>query len=234
MIARAQVTLIPEILGSPGDDEGGGGARGEGAAREEALVGMLCGAVSFFVAVPGHPEHGPFYLVTGVLNVVQAAAWKLPSSRPTIYLKLLALFSAYAQRSLPYTVPGVDSNDVLYAAEPEYTEQLGSLAAQLLELLLEQLKLLGDRSEAASSRAQASFALQLFELVAATTTLDAAAVALAANLHGLAAKSAHVEKAQLKNAAASVARRAKAEHAAAGRGGPFCELHARLRAQQGK
>ena len=28
---------------------------------------------SFLVVVPGHPEHGPFYLVTGLLNVLQVA-----------------------------------------------------------------------------------------------------------------------------------------------------------------
>ena len=35
-----------------------------------ALLSNLC---SFLVVVPGHPEHGPFYLVTGLLNVLQVA-----------------------------------------------------------------------------------------------------------------------------------------------------------------
>ena len=101
---KAAVTLVPEALGASDADDGSlpaeGPARGLGsglglaAAREEALVGLLCSACSFLVVVPGHPDHGPFYLVTGFLNVLQSAAWRLPASLPTIYLRMLSLFSA--------------------------------------------------------------------------------------------------------------------------------------------
>ena len=33
-------------------------------------MGILSGACSFLVMVPGHPDHGPFYIVAGLLNVL--------------------------------------------------------------------------------------------------------------------------------------------------------------------
>ena len=83
------------------------------------------------MVVPGHPEHGPFYLVTGLLNVLQTAAWRRAASLPTLSLRILSLLSTYAQRQLPYRVAGVDSNDVLYAAEPSYASELRALSAQV-------------------------------------------------------------------------------------------------------
>ena len=98
-----------------------------------ALLSNFC---SFLVVVPGHPEHGPFYLVTGLLHVPQTAAWRRPASLPTLSLRILALLSTYAQRQLPYRVAGVDSNDVLYAAEPSYVSELRALSAQVRHALL--------------------------------------------------------------------------------------------------
>ena len=55
-------------------------ARAEASNREEAIVAILGSACSFLVIVPGHPEHGPFYLVAGLLNVIQTCQWRNPSS----------------------------------------------------------------------------------------------------------------------------------------------------------
>jgi hypothetical protein len=77
--------------------------------------------------------------------------------------------------------------------------------------LLGTLKQLGDKSDAASKRAQSAVSLQLFELIIASTTLEPPLVTLAANLFGLAAKSTHVDKVHLRGAAAWLARRAKAD-----------------------
>ena len=91
------------------------------------------------------------------------------------------------------------------------------------------LKELGDKLDAASKRAQASLALQLCDMIAGTTKLDAPLIALSANLYGLAVKSTHVDKAHLKNVRAGVARKAKAlGKGAEGKG--YVELLSRLQA----
>ena len=106
--------------------------KAEACAREEAVAGILSGACSFLVMVPGHPDHGPFYLVSGLLNVIQACPWRLPTSLPSLYLRMLCLFNTYGQQELPYRVTGIDSNDVLYAAEAEYLQALGQLSSKTL------------------------------------------------------------------------------------------------------
>ena len=63
---------------------------------------------------------------------MQKSKWRNPASQPTLYLRMLSLFSAYAQRSLPYHVPGVDSNDVLYASEPAYAEKVAEITSMIL------------------------------------------------------------------------------------------------------
>lgn len=82
--------------------------------------------------VPGHPEHGPFYLLAGLLNVMQACPWRLPASLPSLYLRMLSLLNAHASVELPYHMAGVDSNDVLYAAEAEYGGALNELSSKVL------------------------------------------------------------------------------------------------------
>lgn len=53
-------------------------------------------------------------------------------SLPSLYLRMLCLFNTYSQPTLPYRIPGVDANDVLYAAEPEYSDSLNQITAKLL------------------------------------------------------------------------------------------------------
>ena len=69
---KAVVTLVPEVL-APAGQELEGALKAEAEKREEVLVALLSNLCSFLVVVPGHPEHGPFYLVTGLLNVLQVA-----------------------------------------------------------------------------------------------------------------------------------------------------------------
>lgn len=90
---------------------------------------------------------------------------------------------------------------------------------------------MGDKADAASKRAQASLALQLFDLIVGTTTLEPPLVALAANLYGLAAKSAQVDRAHLKNLTQWVARRAKTLGKQAD-GQPYLDLYARVQQVQ--
>jgi len=204
---KAAVTLVPEALELTSVS---GTSLHEALAAEEAIVGVISSLISTLVTAPGHPEHGPFYLVSGLLNVIQSSPWKNGASVPTLYLRILRLLNAYGQRRLPYHTPGVDSNDVLYAADADFAEQLSQLSSQIIESLLEALAQLGQQQQASAQRAQASLALEFFDLLATCSTLEPRLATLAARLFGLAAKSAHVHRAHLKNAAAAIKRRAAA------------------------
>ena len=218
---KAAVTLVPEIVGPP-DVELEAPLRAEAEKREVELVSVLSNLCSFLVVVPGHPEHGPFYLVKGLLNVLQAAGWRRPASLPTLSLRVLALLSTYAQRQLPYRVAGVDSNDVLYAAEPAYQRELKALSAQVLQTLMRQIASLGERSEGQARRAQAAIAVQLFELLVSSAALGRDQVVLAERLFVMAWRSGTADKGHLKKVAQRVGR------LAATRGEGYKELQAKL------
>jgi len=205
---KAVVTLVPEVLGTA-DAELEGPLKAEAEKREEVLVSLLSNLCSFLVVVPGHPEHGPFYLVTGLLNVLQTATWRRSASLPTLSLRILALLSTYAQREFPYHVVGVDSNDVLYAAEPAYARELKTLSAQVLQTILRLIASLGEKTEGQARRAQALCAAQLFELMVSNATLDHDQVVLAERLFVMAWRSGTADKGHLRKAALVVGRLAQ-------------------------
>lgn len=174
-LVMAAVTAVPEVLaeGEHAEAQGNLAVR-EANGREEALLEVLSSLCAFLVVVPGHPKSGPFYLAAGLLNQVQKPKlkWRLLASKPLLYLRMLALFSTYAQRQLPYRVPGVDSNDVLYASEPEYTEKLQELISSLLGELEAALSALGElaATEANAARALVAILAQWLELAVGTAS----------------------------------------------------------------
>ena len=203
---KEAIKLVPDILAADADADGAGRAAALG--REESLVGLLSSLCSFLVVVPGHPDHGPFYLATGLLNVIQSAPWRSPASQPTLYVRVLSLFATYAQQRLPYRVAGVDSNDVLYAAEPDYAGQVKAMAAQIVASALKGIEA-GDGGDMNARRQLAGAALALFDVVVSSITLDAEISALAARLYAIAAKG--VEKPVLRAAVRRVAGLAQGE-----------------------
>ena len=228
-LVKAAVTAVPEVMAEGADaDAHGNAAIKEANLREEALVEVLSKMCSFLLVVPGHPKHGPFYLATGLLNVVQKGKWRQPASQPTLYLRMLSLFTAYGQKALPYHVPHVDSNDVLYAAEPEYDEKLTELIGLLLGELEAAVSALGELAakQANAARALVTTLTAWLELAIGHASPSKPMVSLCNKLYGLACKAAPsaADKTALRSSAAHVARLA-AKH-----GGAYAELSARLQA----
>merc|ERR1711924_392967 len=117
---KAAISLVPEV---PEMEE----VDSRLVSTETRLVSFLKCFCAALVVVPGHPEHGPFYLVRGLLNAVQRYPWKPANGCKTeVYIHLLGLLSAYAQQKLPYSVERVESNDMLYGGNAGYLKELGS------------------------------------------------------------------------------------------------------------
>ena len=71
---------------------------------EEELVSFLRNFTSFLLLFPGHPEHGPFYLVKGLLNAIQTyEPWKENGSvgKARVYLGVLSLSVPIIKRNIP-------------------------------------------------------------------------------------------------------------------------------------
>jgi hypothetical protein len=102
-----------------------------------AQVGALCAAL---VPMPGHPEKGPFYLASGLLVALGRYPWS-PSpgaspARPRALIALLPMLHAQAENPIPGRIPGVESNDSLYAADATYPTQLAAVHRAAAEAAL--------------------------------------------------------------------------------------------------
>lgn len=115
------------------------------------------------IAVPGHPTSGPFYLVKGLLNAATRFPWQPASPHKlTVYIRLIPLLAAFGQPNLPFHVPGVESNDVLYNSADEYLAELATVTNETVQSALALLKEIG---EAGNAVVEASLALQLAQEV---------------------------------------------------------------------
>ena len=114
---KAAISLIPEM--PPQED---GVVEGRGKVHTEArLAAYLKSLLSTLVVVPGHPDHGLFYIVKGLLNAIPRYPWQEHTGMLTsVYIDMLGLLACYAQKKFPYSLPQVESNDVLYCGAPGY------------------------------------------------------------------------------------------------------------------
>jgi len=130
---------------------------------DDALHSFLASFASTLVAVPGHPEHGPLYLVNGLLNVVQRHPWQGGEvAKAFAYAPLIALICTYAQPKLPYSVAAVEGNDVLFGKDDAVAEQLNTSLASITKEAVE---------AAVSAKSQPALALRLLNVFLATAEL---------------------------------------------------------------
>jgi hypothetical protein len=101
---------------------------------EKVAIAFVRRCSSLLVVLPGHPEKGPLYIARGLVRVMETFPWSPQSDAPVhAYVALVHLSAALAQRVLPYHVPGLESNDVLYAGEPAYGEEVLELTHELVQ-----------------------------------------------------------------------------------------------------
>ena len=204
---KAAVTHIPDAPRAEASTYFGVGEGDREPHTEPRLVAFVTKLVGALVAVPGHPDHGPFYLVKGLLNALpKYEHWqKHTGGRAKATLALLPLLAAYAQRRLPYAAPGVEANDVLYGGAPEYLAELQTHLGAVVDAAVAELTALGaddpasgDPPSPARLLKRAELVLDLVNgLVAHVVLADGDAAKFAAQLLGLAAK--HKDHASLKD-----------------------------------
>jgi hypothetical protein len=125
---------------------------GSGASQSavEQLVGRLSGAI---VMAPGHPESGPFHLLRSLADHVRRYPFDpLGAGKGRCLLQVLRALAAMSQASLPYNAGagGADGNDVLYAGDPAFEDEIAELWAELVEELMAFVADLSEVSKEAS------------------------------------------------------------------------------------
>jgi len=163
---------------------------------EEDLSAYLRNLSSFLLLFPGHPKHGPFYLVQGMLNAVEAyQPWREASQHAAqVYLGVLSLFCTYYQRSFPYHIDRVESNDMLYGGDIEYLTSARSFIEQIVALLFNQLKQIGEKQDILSRKIQGTIALDFVNLLISFMQMNSGSATLVVKLYGLAKKSEAVDE----------------------------------------
>jgi len=183
-LLRSFIKLIPEVPLKIEIDS-------QMKSSDTLLCEVILSFLGLLVAVPGHPEQGPFYLTKALLTVVADYTWEKGSvSKAKIFMNVLSLLSCFTQPNLPYRFRGVETNDELFAGDPDYANELQSMINKVLEQLLEELTNL---SQAAGNdtnlqQTQAKVVLDLFNFLLSFSQLNSKSATLAVQLFQLAKK----------------------------------------------
>lgn len=130
---KAAITLVQEVPIVLEVD-------GQVKSTEEQLLSFLQSFVGLLVVLPGHPEHGPFYITKGLVKVLKEYTWDKGSlGKARVLNSLITLYSALSQSTLPYHIDKLDANDVLYAGDSDYKDELVSNINKLLEEVVEDI-----------------------------------------------------------------------------------------------
>jgi hypothetical protein len=110
---------------------------------EKRLLPLIQKFISLLVMVPGHPQHGPFYLLQGLINALPRYPWDEASGLKTqAFISMIPLLSAQEQKALPYTIARVESNDSLYGGSSDYMTALKEMRTLIINEILGQLSTL--------------------------------------------------------------------------------------------
>ena len=138
---KAAISLVPEL---PAYALTAGGEGGRRVHTEAQLAEFVRNLLSTLVMVPGHPDHGPFYIVSGLLNALPQFPWQADSTvKTSVYIDMLGLLTTYAQKKFPYGMAQLESNDVLYCGAPGYAYELQQQISVVLEQVMAQLTAMG-------------------------------------------------------------------------------------------
>lgn len=109
---------------------------------EEGIVAFVQKLAAFLIVVPGHPTLGAFYLLKGLLMLLDSQPWLMPGLRSIQALcAIVSSTAALAQKELPYHVENkeVVSNDELYFGDSSYNQELSTISNVLVHKILEEL-----------------------------------------------------------------------------------------------
>jgi len=181
---KAAISLVPEVPATSGDQSK------KTTSNEEALASYILDFASFLLLFPGHPSNGPFYLVKGLLNAISAyEPWKKPCVlKCRVYLGILQLFCTYYQRTFPYHIERVDSNDTLYGGDPKYVKALYSFIDILITGVLQQLDVIGKMGDLVAKKDQGELALDFVNILISSLQMNPNSATLVFKLYQLAKK----------------------------------------------
>lgn len=157
---------------------------------ETELIEFIKLFVSLLVAVPGHPELGPFYLLRGLFQIVKDYPWEEGSAaKAEVYVSIIVLLSASKRPPFPYAIEGVDGNEILYAGTVEYEAEINEFINELIPLVKAELLTFKRLQKTAGMKIKkAKIALDLMNQILTLSELSPVLADLVVTLHAMAAK----------------------------------------------
>lgn len=157
---------------------------------ETELIEFLKLFISLLVAVPGHPELGPFYLLRGLLQVVKNYPWDEGSiAKAEVFVSMITLLSVSQRPPFPYSIEGVDGNEVLYAGTVEYEAEINEFINELIPLVKEELLTFKKLQKTPGMKIKkAKIAIDMINQIITLSKLSPELADLIVEIHAMAAK----------------------------------------------
>eukprot|EP01133_Synstelium_polycarpum_P000225 gene225-275_t len=157
---------------------------------EDWTVSYLSSFISLLVVAPGHPESGPFYLVKALHKVVKEYPWeRATTGKSRVLVQLMNLCSAWAQNTLPYHIERVESNDQLFAADPDFVSELNEFYGILIKDVLAELNILKDEPDPSTQKKMVYVCIDLINVTMSIAEMNSKSASLIFNLYNMAKKS---------------------------------------------
>ncbi|EGG17750.1 hypothetical protein DFA_08749 [Cavenderia fasciculata] len=177
---------------------------GQVKSTEDWTVQYLSNFISLLVVAPGHPENGPFYLIKALYKVVKDYPWeRATTGKSRIIIQIMSLCSTWAQQNLPYHINNVESNDQLFAGDPDFTSELNEFYGLLIKDLLSELNILKDEPDPSTQKKMVYVCIDMINTTINIAELNPKSASLIYNLYNMAKKSipstSHSELTYLKN-----------------------------------
>lgn len=187
---KAAISLIPEV---PATLEVNNVLESTEADMESYVLNFT----SFLLLFPGHPTHGPFYLVQGLINAVgRYAPWANACiGKARVFMGVLALLCAYGQRNFVLHIDRVESNDSLYGGGQAYTKGLVALLDGVVTSIFEQIRDIPNNNagDMMAKKAQCTLSLEFINLLISGLVMNKQTAILVVRLYGLSRASTMVD-----------------------------------------
>ncbi|KYQ92028.1 hypothetical protein DLAC_06857 [Tieghemostelium lacteum] len=157
---------------------------------EEWTYQFMGNLISLLLVTPGHPENGPFYLIKALQKVLKDYPWERSSSaKSRIYLLIMSLCSTWAQKSLPYHIERVESNDTLFTEDPDFQSELNEFYNGLVKDVLADINVLKDEPDLSTQKKMILLCLDLINTLLSVGELNSKTCSLIFNLFNMSKKS---------------------------------------------
>jgi len=129
--------------------------------------------ISVLVAVPGHPSHGPFYLLEQLQKIIQSWEWDAKNtSRVSLNATVVSLLAAHYQKKLPYKWDKVESNDQLWGNTAKHRKDIEIWIEKILQEILGELDRLKEYADIPSRDAQSEVIVEVIQVILDTAELS--------------------------------------------------------------